>query len=402
MSWHNVGVVYRKELTDSLRDRRTVISMVLVPILLMPLLTIGAGILTALLFGRAMQETPTVMVLGGQDSPKLLAQLHAQKDIAIVAPRPDYAQEISNKLIRVAVEIPPGFDAAVERGEIPTVHIYMYQGELRSSFGADRLQRFFRDLRDRVVTERLEARQLPADLIQPFRIEQQNVASPEQVSGTIIGGLVPYFIIVLCLSGAMYPAMDLTAGEKERGTIETILSSPVSRVHLVLGKFFMVLTAALLTAVLSMTSMGLTLFAGKSLLASVPRASDFDFTASISPRALLSVFVMVVPLAVLFSAALLAISLFAKSYREAQSYLSPLTIVVMLPAIVSVLPGVELNAGLSLIPVLNTSLISKEIVSGTYHWGYMALIFGSSCVYAAIALWVAIMLFQKESVLFRS
>jgi sodium transport system permease protein len=402
MSWKNVGFVYRKELTDSLRDRRTVTSMVLVPILLMPLLTLGAGILTALLFGRAMQETPTVMVLGGQDSPKLLAQLHAQKDIAIVAPRPDYAQEISNKLVRVAVAIPPGFDAAVESGKIPTVHIFMYQGELRSSFGADRLQRFFRDLRDRVVTERLEARQLPANLIQPFRIEQQNVASPEQVSGTIIGGLVPYFIIVLCLSGAMYPAMDLTAGEKERGTIETILSSPVSRVHLVLGKFFMVLTAALLTAVLSMVSMGLTLLAGKSLLASVPRASDFDFTASISPRALLAVFVMVVPLAVLFSAALLAISLFAKSYREAQSYLSPLTIVVMLPAIVSVLPGVELNAGLSLIPVLNTSLVSKEIVSGTYHWGYMSLIFGSSCVYAAIALWVAIMLFQKESVLFRS
>ena len=134
----------------------------------------------------------------------------------------------------------------------------------------------------------------------------------------------------------------------------------------------------------------------------MPQSSDFDFTASISLRALLAVFVMVVPLAVLFSAALLAISLFAKSYREAQSYLSPLTIVVMLPAVVSVLPGVELNAGFSLIPVLNTSLVSKEIVSGTYHWGYMSLIFGSSCVYAAIALWVAIMLFQKESVLFRS
>jgi sodium transport system permease protein len=402
MSWHNVGVVYRKELTDSLRDRRTVISMVLVPILLMPILTIGAGVITALLFGKAMQEIPSVMVLGGEDSPKLLAALHAQKDISIVAAQPDYAQEISNKLVRAAVAIPPGFDAAVEHGDIPTVHIYMYQGELRSSFGADRLQRFFRDLRDRIVTERLAARQLPAETIEPFRIEQQNVASPEEVSGTIIGGLVPYFIIVLCLSGAMYPAMDLTAGEKERGTIETILSSPVSRVHLVLGKFFMVLTAALFTAVLSMFSMGMTFAAGKKLLSSVPQSSDFDFAASVSFRALAAVFVMVIPLAVLFSAALLAIALFAKSYREAQSYLSPLTIVVMLPAIVSVLPGVELNAGLSLIPVLNTSLISKEIVSGTYHWGYMALIFGSSCVYAAIALWVAIVLFQKESVLFRS
>jgi len=402
MSWRNIGVVYRKELTDSLRDRRTVMSMVLVPILLMPMLTIGAGVVSVLMFGKAMQETPTVMIIGGEDSPRVLAQLLQLSDIAVVPTRPDYAEEISNKQIRAAVEIPRGFDAAIEHGEVPTVRIYLYQGELRSVFGADRLQRFFSGLRDRVISQRLAARQLPENLIQPFRIEQKNVASAEKVSGATIGGLMPSFIIILCLSGAMYPAMDLTAGEKERGTIETILSSPVSRVHLVVGKFFMVFTAALFTALLAMASLGLTFAAGKSMLAGTPQLNDFDFTAGISVRALAAMFVMIIPLAVLFSAALLAISLFAKNYREAQSYLSPLTIIVMLPAIVSVLPGVELNAPLSLIPVLNTSLVSKEIVSGTYHWGYMLLIFVSSCFYAAIALWVAIRLFQKESVLFRT
>jgi sodium transport system permease protein len=394
--------VYRKELRDSLRDRRTVVSMFLVPILLMPLLTIGAGVLAALLFGRALEETPTVMLLGGEDSPKVMAELHAQRDIQFVPARPDYVQEISNKQIRAAVEIPPGFDAAIEHGEVPTLRIYMYQNELRSTFGVQKLQTFLRDFRDRVVSERLAARNLPGNLIQPFRIEQKNVASTEEVSGAVIGGLVPYFIIVMSLAGAMYPAMDLTAGEKERGTIETILCSPVSRVHLVLGKFLMVFTAAMLTGILAMTSMGMTFAGGKKLLAGVPQSSDFGFSASVSMKSLVIVFVMVVPLAVLFSAALLAIALFAKSYREAQSYLSPLTIVVMLPAVVSVLPGVELNAFLSLIPVLNTSLVSKEIVSGVYHWGYMALIFGSSCFYAAVALWIAIALFQQESVLFRS
>jgi sodium transport system permease protein len=401
-TWRNVGFVFRKELTDSLRDRRTVLSMFLVPILLMPLLTIGAGVLAALLFGRAREETPTVMVLGGEDSPNVLAELHAQKDIAFVPARADYAQEISDKQLRAAIEIPPGFDAAVERGEVPTVRVYMYEGELRSTFGADRLQRFLRDFRDRLVSQRLAARQLPSSLIEPFRIEQKNVATTEQVSGALIGGLVPYFIIVMSLTGAMYPAMDLTAGEKERGTIETILSSPVSRVHLVLGKFLMVFAAAMTTAVLAVMSMGVTFAAGKKLLASEPQAANLGFSTVFSLKSLVVVFAMVMPLAVLFSAALLAIALFAKSYREAQSYLSPLTIVVMLPAVVSVLPGVELNAALSLIPVLNTSLVSKEIVSGVYHWGYMALIFGSSCVYAALALWIAISLFQKESVLFRS
>jgi sodium transport system permease protein len=200
----------------------------------------------------------------------------------------------------------------------------------------------------------------------------------------------------------MYPAIDLTAGEKERGTIETILCSPVSRVHLVLGKFFMVLTASLFTGLLAILSMGLTFAAGKKILESLEPVNDWGLSLAISAKAVICVFLMMVPLAVLLSAALLAIALFAKSYKEAQSYLSPLTVFVILPAVVSVLPGVELNAGLALIPVLNTSLISKEIVAGTYHWNYIALIFASSCVYAAAALAVAIRLFQREDVLFRT
>jgi sodium transport system permease protein len=402
MSRRNIGIVYRKELIDSLRDRRTVISMIAVPILLMPLLTVGLGVLSTLVLGQALQEIPQVMVLGGEDSPRIVAALRGLQQIEVVPARPDYIQQISDKQIRAAVELPRDFDAAVERGEIPTVRIYMYAGELRSGFGADRLQRFFRDFRERTVREGLEARQLPASLHEPFRVEQQNVAPLEKVSGTVLGGLIPYFIIVVSLTGAMYPAMDLTAGEKERGTMETILCSPVSRTHLVLGKFLMVLTASLFSALLSMVSMGLTFEAGRGLLEGLEQFGGVTFPLQVSPGAMGAVFLMVVPLAVLFSAALLAIALFAKSYKEAQSYLSPLTIVIVVPAVVSVLPGVELNAILSLIPVLNTSLVSKEIVAGAYHWDYIVLIFASSCAYASAALALAIWLFQREEVLFRA
>jgi sodium transport system permease protein len=401
VSARNIGVVYRKELIDSLRDRRTVISMIAVPILLMPLLTIGLGVLAAAVMGRALQEVPAVMILGGEDSPRIVGALRALPDVRIVPTQADYAQEISDKKIRAAVEIPRDFDAAVQSGRAANVHIYMYAGELRSTFGVGRLQQFFSDLRERTVRERLQASGLAPSLVEPFRVDEQNVAPPEKVSGEVAGGLIPYFVIVLSLIGAMYPAMDLTAGEKERGTMETILCSPVSRTHLVLGKFLMVLTASLASALLSMLSIGATFQAGRSLLQSVARLGRTNIPLEFSFGAMAAVFLMVIPLAVLFSAALLTISLFAKSYKEAQSYLSPLTILVVLPAVISVLPGVELNAGLSLIPVLNISLAGKEIVAGTYHWGYLALIFVSSCAYAAIALKLAIHLFQREDVLFR-
>ena len=403
MSLRNIGIVYRKELVESLRDQRTLISMIAVPLLLMPLLTIGMGVLSARLVGQAMEEVPKVMILGGKDSPKVRAELERMENVRVVPAKSDYAEEISSKQIRAAVEIPEGFDTKLAGGTPMTVKIYMYEGELKSGFGANRLQKFFRDLRDRVIRERLEARQLPENMVRPFDIEQQNVAPAEKVGGAVLGGLVPYFVILLCLTGAMYPAMDLTAGEKERGTMETILCSPVSRTHLVLGKFLMVLTAAIATAVLSITSMAVSFGVGKKMLLGMANgAADAALQITMTGKAVVAIFFMVLPLAVFFSAALLAIALFAKSFKEAQSYISPLMIVVVLPAVAALLPGVELNTTLALVPVLNTSLVCKEIITGTYHWEYIALIFASSCIYAAAALAIAVKLFQREDVLFRT
>jgi sodium transport system permease protein len=403
VSIRNVGIVYRKELIDSLRDRRTLVSMIAVPLLIMPLLMIGFGVVSVALLGRAMKEIPKVMILGGEDSPRVLAELRQLKDLEIVPARSDYADEISNKLIRVAVEIPTGFDSKLAAGEPTTVKIYMYEGELKSSFGAQRLQRFFQRLRDRSVREQLQARQLPESLARPFDIVEQNVAPPEKVGGAILGGLVPYFVILLCMTGAMYPAMDLTAGEKERGTIETILCSPVSRTHLVLGKFLMVLTASIATAILAIVSMSASFGAGKKLLLGVVSSeADAALQITITGKAIASIFLVVLPIAVFFSAALLALSLFAKSYKEAQSYISPLMIVMVMPAVAALLPGVELTPALALVPVLNTSLVSKEIIAGTYHWNLIAVIFLSSSAYAAAALAIGVKLFQREDVLFRT
>jgi sodium transport system permease protein len=403
MSLRNIGIVYHKELIDSLRDRRTVISMIVVPLVVMPLLTIGLGFLSLALVGVAMRETPRVMILGGEDSPHVMAALHQMRDIKIVPANPDYAQEISEKQIRAAAEIPAGFEAKLAAGEPATVKIYMYEGEMRSGFGAERLQRFFRGLRDWSVRQRLEERHLPESLARPFDIVEQNVAPPEKVGGAILGGLVPYFVILLCLTGAMYPAMDLTAGEKERGTMETILCSPVSRTHLVFGKFLMVLTAAIATAVLAITAMLVSFAVGKKLILGLTHgAAASALQITVTGKAAFSIFFVVLPLAVFFSAALLALSLFAKSFKEAQSYISPLMIVMVMPAVAALLPGVELSPALALIPVLNTSLVSKEIITGTYHWNLIALIFLSSSLYAGVALAIAVKLFQREDVLFRT
>ncbi|MBZ5539765.1 MAG: ABC transporter permease [Acidobacteriia bacterium] len=405
MSLRYAGIVYRKELTEALRDRRTLISTIVVPLLLFPLLSVGFGAMASVLIGKARQETPRIMLLGGADSPRLSEKLRALEQFQVVPATGNWKQQIENKEIRAAVEIPPGFEAQVAQNRPAKVIIYSYEGEIKSTFAASRIETFLKGYRDDVVKGLLAARNLPENLLQPFEVKQENVAPPEKVGGAALGGLVGYMVILLCMTGAMYPAMDLTAGEKERGTMETILSSPVSRTQLVFGKFFLVLTASLATAALSVFSMGVSFWA-------MGRLRVFDMAGKggqvapghlkLSLGAVLAVFLMALPVAVLFAAAMLTISLFAKSYKEAQSYLTPMTFVVIIPAVASMLPGIELTPKLAVIPILNVSLLCKELMVGTYHWNYIALIFLSTSVYAGAAIFLAVKMFQRESVLFRS
>lgn len=190
--------------------------------------------------------------------------------------------------------------------------------------------------------------------------------------------------------------------------METILCSPVGRTELVLGKFLMVLTGSLSTIALAMLAAAVTIPLGGMLIRSAGVAGPAQASASsasllaIDPMGVMASFALVLPVAVLFAAVLFTLALFAKSYKEAQSTVSPLIIIVLLPAMGAMMPGVELNAKLALVPLLNVALASKELVSGVFHWHYLALIFGSTCVYAGAALALAVRMFQRESVMFRA
>ncbi|HKB56155.1 MAG TPA: ABC transporter permease, partial [Lacunisphaera sp.] len=331
MNWSNIVTVYLKELRDMLRDRRTIISMIVVPTLIMPLIMFGVGSIMTRIMKQARTEIVSVMVLGGADSPGVVASLKADRKFRVVPESADYKQLISDKKVRVAVDIPAGFEATLKSGNTQTVSLYYYEGELKSGFGVKALQDFFTALRDKTVEARLTDRGVPAAVIKPFIVKRQNVAPPEKVGGNAIGGFIPYLIIILSFTGAMYPAMDLTAGEKERGTMETLLCSPVRRINIVLGKFLMVLTASLTTVLLSLVSMGVSAGIGVIYFGSSPSAQSAQQAMAaeggtiplIDPVGLIGVAALVLPVAVFFAAMLLAISLFAKSYKEAQSYVSP-------------------------------------------------------------------------------
>ena len=406
MNWNYIITVYLKELKDSLRDRRTLISMIVIPTFLMPIIMFGIGTVMSKVIKQAQEEATSLVIIGGTDSPGIVAGLKADPKFRVVDLKEDYKKLVSEKRIRLAVEIPAGFEAALKGGEPKTVMLYHYEGEMKSSMGVGEVERFFRDLRDKTIEGRLTERGLTPGLIKPFETKRQNVAPPEKVGGNMLGGLIPYIIIILCFTGAMYPAIDLTAGEKGRGTMETLLCAPVHRVNIVLGKFLMVMTASVATIAITLVSSSISIIVGGSLMmggnAGKAPGGGSGFIPLIDPAGILGVFALIAPVATLFAAILLTIALFAKSYKEAQSYVSPLIIVIIMPAMMGMLPGVELSAKTAVIPILNVSLACKEMLSGVWHWNYIMLIFGSTAVYAAVAVALCVRMFNREDVIFRA
>lgn len=402
--------VYRKELREALRDRRTLVSMFLVPAVIMPVLFFMVGVTAHRVMTHAQAERPVVAVLGGADSPTVRARLERAEAFAVVAAPEDWREQVAEKRLRAVAEIPVGFEAALKERAPAEVKIYHYEGEFKSANAAGELRRFFAELREGELADRLKAQGLPTGFARPFEIRAENVAPPEKVGGNAFGGFIPYLLILLSFTGVIYPAIDLMAGEKERGTLETLLSSPTARIDIVLGKFLLVLTVSLTTVACSLASMTASLLVGGiAMLGSGRMAAQLSGAAeagtalpSLDPWGLAGVVVLVVPLAVLFAAVALAISLFARTQKEAQTYLAPLVAVAILPAIAGLLPGVELSTGLALVPVLNVALACKALVSGVWPWAQLALIFGSTCVYAGAALAGCVRMFGRESVLFRS
>jgi len=402
MNWRNIRTVFRKELIDALRDRRTLISTIVIPTLMFPVLTIGFGTLVGKSLQKVQQERAVVMLLDSGNAPALAEIIRKANGVKLVPAADDYVSQINDKRIRAAIEFPADFEERLKNADNKglTVKIYHYAGEVRSQAAVQTLQKILREYSDQIVAVRFSEHGLSREIIKPFDSKEENVAAPKRVGGNMIGGLFPYLIIFLCFMGAANPAIDQTAGEKERGTIETLLASAAGRIEVVVGKFLMVFTVSVVTATVSLTSFAATF--SLPFLAAKHFSKDGPIPFDISVTGIIAVFFMVLPLAVMFAASLLALGMFARTSKEAHSYIQPLLFIVIMPAMAALLPGFELNAKLAMVPILNVSLVSKEVLTGNYPWGLIALVFGSSCVYGAAALKVTVTTFKRESVLFRS
>jgi len=257
---------------------------------------------------------------------------------------------------------------------------------------------------DALLDERLELAQLPQTLPTPVNPESVDLAVDKDRAASVWSKLFPALLILMTVTGAFYPAIDLGAGEKERGTMETLLICPASRAEIVLGKFFTVLAFSIGTAVLNLASMGFTGNHMASMAGGAAASSKLGSLAAPPLVSLIWVAILMVPIAALFSSLCLSLATFAKSSKEGQYYLTPLLVITIGLTVFCLSPAVELTPLYSILPVIGPALLLKELLSaggpGDQLW-YAPAVLMTSVGYGLLALWWAIDQFSREEVLFR-
>ena len=387
-----VPAIFRKEMLDTIRDRRTLVSMIVVPLAAMPLLFFVIGKFMSTAEKKAGEEAATIAVRGAERVPGLLNALAAAQFTLVE--KPDLKAAIERKEIAAAVE--PILTAG--RTEI---RIYADLTRPGSEMAAARLRSALELFRENSVKLKLTALGVSDSLLTPFTIERVNVAPERKMSGMFWGGMLGYFVVLLMFSGGMYPAIDMTAGEKERRTLEVFLSSPAGRDEIILGKILATTAAVFVTALLSVASLVFSFrYSGFG-----KGSKAFQQMTGRIPLDAHSITLMVaalLPMAVMAASIMIAIALFAKSFKEAQSYLTPLVMAVIFPLIAGMLPGLQLTPALALIPLFNVCQLIKEIFLGEFSYAAFAVTMAANVVYAAIAFFAAVQIFKSERVLFRT
>jgi sodium transport system permease protein len=308
--------------------------------------------------------------------------------------------KLDAKDVDLLLVIPPDFRSKLERGDRPALYVLAREGDDRSKLANARVHAALESWKKQVKEMRLLRKGLPADFDEPLDIRDPERAKPAAKLAArdlfdMMVRIFPFMLVMWSLAGALYPAVDLCAGEKERGTMETLLISPVGREEIVWGKFLAIWTFSAATAMLNLLSMSLTAWNFRGLL---PQEA-------LRPAGVIWCVALVLPLSAFFSALCLAVGAYARSSKEGQYYLMPLFLLTMPLIFLTLAPGVDLNPFYSMVPVTGVALLMQKLMTAgsmdRIPWLYFIPVLGPLALYGWFALRWAIEQFNREEVLFR-
>jgi sodium transport system permease protein len=396
MNMKPIFTVFRKELTETLRDRRTMLAMIIIPILVFPLILWLMTTVNESFDKKSKEETFSIALISENHGSDFMLKFLSipdslgPKKIFFYDKETNAEKLIASDSIQVAFSIPGNFDS-LQKGMNPAeISIYFKE----TNMGArQRAQLYAGLIENQLKQERMEKLEMSPEILAPLSIKLVNLSSEKEMIGKYAGGFLPYLFIIFGFIGCLYPAIDLFTGEKERKTLETLLTAPVPRWKLLAGKMMVVVFSGMLAA----TSALIGLYVAIHHLNFISDPSILEVIDSILNVTFIGLlFLLMLPLTIFFAGIMIPITVNANSFKEAQSILTPINFLIILPAMIGFIPGIELTASTALIPVVNVVLASKDLMAGTLSPFLLGITFLTMLVFALLAVLLSYRKFGSE------
>lgn len=388
--------VFVKELLELSRDKRVMLAMVLVPLIIMPVIMGIAVGASAFVANKEQTKTLTFAIQGELGDYQLVSLFNQQSGIERTQLSPDYTPE---QAVQQGVV---DFVLVVE-GQLPQMQWKLYHNGAKVFSRAKQIirrsqQQLVNQWQSAQLAEQGLTEQEQTHWLKPVELSDVSVADERETVGSTLGGFLPYLVLVVALSGAMYPAIDVGAGEKERGTLETLLMSPMAPEQLIMGKVAVVAFSAFVAGLLTLFSL--------SVWSSV---AAFGLNIEFVEKALQSftvldlgiLLLLIMPVALIFGGMMTAISFYARSFKEAQNYMGLAYTLPFIPLMVASMPGIEMSWGWAMVPLSNVAIAIKELAKGTLSWQYLLVIWANAALVATLLTQLCVRWCKKEQVLFR-
>ena len=390
--------IFKKELIDVLRDRRTLMFMVVIPILITPLLIIGSIKFQEYQNKKSEQKILKIAYINESEDSLTKQLLSDQKGVKIIegVKLDSIESYIKSDSLQGGLYLGKGFLKKIKTNSSGDVKIYYKSSDLMSK-SKKRIQAALDIYKEKIIAERLKQLNVDGQILEPINITNIDMATAKETLGKAVGGFIPYVLVMFIFLGAMYPAIDLGAGEKERGSLETLLSSPATKFEITMGKLLVVSLTGIVSGLVSVLGISSSLF----FIDKIPVQIQETILELINPFMIFSIIILMIPIAIFFASMLLSISFYARSFKEAQSLMGPLNMVIIVPLFLSLGPGMEMDHATALMPLINVGLLTKEILAGSVELIYFIETLFSLLFCAAIGIWFSVFWFKKENTIFR-
>ena len=404
MKLKHVMIVLRKEVKDLLRDRRTIISSILLPMMLIPVINIvmGGGIQK---FEKDMNENVMVALSRSSNSPEarelVQERILSKNPNIVLVDAEDPVKALENNEIRCIIEIENSYAEKLEDGQPIQITLQYDESKTKSQAAADIVSRAIDKFSEEVVEERIAALGLDPDFLQPVQVERKNLAPNDMGNNMMLQMMLPFMISILVAVGGIPAATDLVAGEKERNTFEPLLTTMPDRGSLLLGKYLAVTLFSMVSLVAILVGLSIGYIINPN---SLTIGIDTQLQGiSLDPLAVVLALLITVALGMTFSGIQIALSTIAKSYKEAQTYLSFLMLAAMVPGYATMfMQASDLSPVMFVMPVMNTVAAFKMILGGSINYFNLVLALVTSIIFVILTLMFAASLFKKEKVMFRN